>query len=293
MLKTKGPDRCGRQVGVDGMAFPETRQTLIQRLASTSDDEDWRQFLNDYWGPVCRFAQARASLSAVDSEDVASLTFEAVLSNQLLARWMLNQSAKLRTLLCSVVRNVISNRARVNEGRERIMREIAESGATAGVFRSESESEEQLDVFYKAWVEDILEQAVRSLFEELHGQGKGDYFRVLYSRICEEMAMPEIAEALSIPLTTVENYFKSARKQLAATLEARLHAHVARYCPPEKYAEEAQEEWQRLGDYLARHGGLEATLRRAVAGQSVVSKEQHKTTMIRSTISRIHLAKKP
>ena len=38
------------------MAFPDTRQTLIQRLATTSGEDDWRQFLNDYWGPVCRFA---------------------------------------------------------------------------------------------------------------------------------------------------------------------------------------------------------------------------------------------
>src|SRR5262245_24491049 len=111
------------------MAFPETRQTLIQRLATTSGEDDWRQFLSDYWGPVCRFAAARASLSAADAEDVASLTFEAILSNQLLARWMLNQSAKLRTLLCSVVRNIISNRARVNEGRERILQEIADEGS--------------------------------------------------------------------------------------------------------------------------------------------------------------------
>ena len=52
------------------MAFPETRQTLIQRLATTSSQDDWRQFLNDYWGPVCRFAALRASLSPADAEDV-------------------------------------------------------------------------------------------------------------------------------------------------------------------------------------------------------------------------------
>ena len=66
------------------MTFPETRQTLIQRLATTSGEDDWRQFLNDYWGPVCRFAAVRASLSATDAEDIASLTFEAILTNRLL-----------------------------------------------------------------------------------------------------------------------------------------------------------------------------------------------------------------
>jgi DNA-directed RNA polymerase specialized sigma24 family protein len=97
------------------MAFPETRLTLIQRIASTGDDADWRQFLGDYWGPVCRFAAQRGSLGLADAEDVASLTFEALIANQLLPRWVINRSAKLRTLLCTVTRNVMSNRARVGQ----------------------------------------------------------------------------------------------------------------------------------------------------------------------------------
>ena len=98
----------------------------------------------------------------------------------------------------------------MNQGRERILRELAEMGAPEGVFREESAESAQVDVFYAAWVADILEQAVQSLLEEYHRAGKGDYFRVLYSRICEEMTMPEIADSLSISLTAVENYFKAA-----------------------------------------------------------------------------------
>jgi RNA polymerase sigma factor (sigma-70 family) len=273
------------------MAFPETRQTLIQRLATVSGEDDWRQFLNDYWGPICRFAAVRASLSQADAEEVASLTFEAILTNRLLARWMLNQSAKLRTLLCSVVRNVISNRARVNQGRERILQELAESGAPDGILRDESASAEQVDIFYAAWVADVLVQAVESLMEQLHRSGKGDYFRVLYSRICEEMTMPEIAESLSIPLTSVENYFKAARKQLAAELEALVQAHIARYCPENSRQQEWDAEWHTLGNYLAVHGGLETVLRQAAGGRSLVREQQRKTTMVSSTLSRIQAAR--
>ena len=88
------------------MSFPETRHTLIHRLATGNTEADWQEFLNDYWAPVCRFAQRRAGLRLEDAEDTASLTFEALISNQLLVRWVAKRSAKLRTLLCSVVRKI-------------------------------------------------------------------------------------------------------------------------------------------------------------------------------------------
>src|SRR5262245_13944236 len=103
------------------MSFPETRHTLLQRLAESGEESDWRQFLADYWGPLCRFAACRGNLSAADAEDVASQTFMALLSNQLISRWTTHKSAKLRTLLCSVVRNVLSNRARVQAGRAKLV----------------------------------------------------------------------------------------------------------------------------------------------------------------------------
>jgi RNA polymerase sigma factor (sigma-70 family) len=273
------------------MAFPETRQTLIERLATGSDEADWRQFLTDYWGPVCRFAAVRASLTPTDAEDVASLTFEAILTNRLLARWMLNQSSKLRTLLCTVVRNIISNRARVNQGRERILRELAETGPPAGILR-DSAAAEQFDVFYAAWAGDILQQAAQSVLEESHRAGKGDYFRVLYSRICEQMTMPEIAEALSLPLTSVENYFKAARKQLSAKLEQLLRDHVARYCSEAQFEREFNEEWQRLGEFFIAHGGLEDVLRQAAGARVIQSDHQRKSTLISSTLSRVEAGRR-
>ena len=69
------------------MSFPETRHTLIQRLASGGEAGDWRTFLEDYWGPLCRFAKRRGGLSAADAEDVAAQTLEAVVRGRLLDRW--------------------------------------------------------------------------------------------------------------------------------------------------------------------------------------------------------------
>lgn len=102
--------------------------------------------------------------------------------------------------------------------------------------------------------------------------------------------MPEIADALSIPLTSVENYFKAARKQLAASLEARVRAHVSRYAPEATSQQDFDDEWRQLGEYLATHGGLDDVLRKSTAGHSIFSQQRRKTALISSTLSRIHVS---
>lgn len=267
------------------MSFPETRPTLIQRIVAEDQESDWRQFLNDYWGPVCRFAAQRGSLSLADAEDVASNTFQALLTNRLLARWIDNRSAKLRTLLCAVTRNVMSNRARVEQGRARLLRDHLERGGELGGLDAPVE---QVDAFYTAWVEDLVEQAVERLLAECHQQAKGDYFRVLYGRICDAMPMPQIAELLDLKITSAENYYKAARKRLAAILQDLVQDHVGRYAPGEDGQSDSTQEWQALGAYLTEHGGLEEAVRKAYVNSEV--RRQRKPEQIDLTLSRIREA---
>ena len=58
------------------MGFPETSLTLVQRLASGGSEEDWRSFLHDYWGPICRFARRHGAANLHEAEDIASEVFE-------------------------------------------------------------------------------------------------------------------------------------------------------------------------------------------------------------------------
>ncbi len=69
--------------------------------------------MNDYWGPLCRFSLRYGARNLDDAEDVASQTFEVLWEKRLLVRWVSGRTAKLRTLLCSVVRNILSHRNRV------------------------------------------------------------------------------------------------------------------------------------------------------------------------------------
>jgi RNA polymerase sigma factor (sigma-70 family) len=238
------------------MGFPETRPTLIQRLSTGGSEKDWRDFLDDYWVPVCSFAMRWGCLSLQDAEDVAADLFQALNQSDLLARWQQNRAARLRTLLCSVVRNVISNRARVQKGRQRILQELADSD-----WSSPESSEEQVDIFYAAWVGDLLTRSVDRLLMDLHRDGKGDYFRVLYGRLCEELSIREVAKLLGIKPTTVENYYKAAKNRLAEVLESTVREYIERYCTETEVEDEFRNEWAQLSEYLGRHGGLENAVR--------------------------------
>ena len=109
------------------MAFPQTRHTLIERLAAGGSSDDWQDFLADYWGPVCRFALRRGNHKLAEAEDIASSTFEVVLRNELLQRWIASKQAKLRTLLCSVVCRVQANQFRADKRKTVVREEICRS----------------------------------------------------------------------------------------------------------------------------------------------------------------------
>ena len=240
------------------MTFPQTRLTLIQRLASGGSADDWRVFVHDYWGPVCRFAMRSGAGQLSDAEDVAAQTFEVLLENGLLSRWISNRSARLRSVLCSVTRKILANRNRVRAGRERLDREAADLWA-----QPMAVDDEQTEVFYAAWVEDLVRQAVDSIAADYYREGKGDYLRVLYSRICDGASIAEMAAELEISPSSVSNYFQHARQRLADMFETLVRQHLQRYGGQDATETEFRDEWRQLHDFLAACGGLEAAIRRS------------------------------
>ncbi len=272
------------------MAFPDTRLTLIHRLAAGGSQQDWQDFLVDYWGPICRFASLRASITQTDAEDVAAKTFEVVLGNKLLARWTNTRAAKLRTLICSVVNNVLSNQVRVAQNRKRILEEYVSSNEKDGpliVSDSPDVPDEQVDAFYVAWVEELLRHAVDGLLRELHEEGKGDCFRVLYGRLCERMSIPEICESLDIQKTTAENHFKRAKKRLADRLKKDVLSHVRRYSNEPDVKPEFHEEWGQLAEHLRKCGGFEDAVRQVYLNSAHMSNLGRPSEVFQRTLKEV------
>ena len=270
------------------MSFPETRHTFIQRLASHGREDDWRQFMDEYWFPLCRFAMWKGKLKSDEAEDIASITLTAIIQNELLARWVARPSAKLRTLFCSVVRNVLSNRARVESGRSSLRKRDRHLLQNAASIRLEDEvtvAPEDVAEFYSAWVDELLHAAVNQLLDHYHKSARGDCFRVLYGRICEQMTNREIAQHLQLNLSTVENYYQDARDRLGLQLRFELRRRVEQYSQPADVGSEFQAEWAELSDFLNSRGGLENAVRQAYelfsSGKVAQEKRRSITTILR------------
>lgn len=242
------------------MTFPDTRLSLIRRVVATGDQISWDQFVATYWRAVCRFAMQIGNLQWTDAEDVSSQVFEILYRKSLLESWLSRPEARFKTLLCTVVRHVVRNQVRANRTAERHafqqIQEARQLGAAA--------THQDLDLFYAIWAEELLRSAVQSLMGEYHREGRGDYFRVLHGRICEELTVKEVAEQLELKVTDVENYYRHARKRLADRLEQLLRKDVAYYTDLAAVDDEFQLEWQKLADRLQEQGGLEAAMRNAI-----------------------------
>jgi RNA polymerase sigma factor (sigma-70 family) len=264
------------------MSFPETRLTLIQRLTAGGTAEDWQDFLGDYWGPVCRFALRSGAGQINDAEDVAVQTFEVLWESRLLVRWIANHTARLRSLLCSVTRKILANRHRVRAGRDRLARDVADSWGQA-----ETTEDQQTEVFYAAWVEDLLRQAVESIAAEYCRESKGDYVRVLYGRLCQRLTIAEVAGSLGIQPSAVDNYFRNARQRLASVLQSLLRQQINSYTAAEEAEQEFQTEWRQMGDYLTEHGGLEEAVHRTYELMDPVSTQRNQQAGLRAAAERI------
>ncbi len=242
------------------MTFPHTRLTLIERLASGGSEEDWRGFLQDYWGPVCRFALRSGAHGLPEAEEIASQSFEVLWEKRLLDRWISHQAARLRSLLCAVVRQTLSTRNRTRARREHLQAEVLQHCKNAADSAPQDD-----DVFYAAWVEEVVELAVEALAVQYCRKNQGDRIRVLYGRLCEGLTISQVADALGIKPSTVDFYFRDARDRLAEKLQELVRPRVERYCTAEEADEEFARQWEELGRYLAAHGGLEDAVRRSYA----------------------------
>lgn len=258
------------------MAFPSTRYTLIQRLSRGGGEDDWQTFLRDYWGAVCRFSQRTGNLTFDDAEDITAEVFEAILQGQLLQRWSEARTAKLRTLICAVARNILSNRFRTQAGRTRLVRE---HGGQLDRYQSEQPggdeaTPEQTDAFCVAWADNLIQTAVEGLLREYTAANRADYFRVLYGRLCDDLSMTEIADALQITVSSADNYFRHARRRLSERLEELVLSHVRRYSLPEDVEQEFQVEWNQLKESLQYRGGLESAVRGVCADEQQLYRHQ-------------------
>lgn len=247
------------------MNFPETRHSLIQRLATEGDEEAWRHFTRDYWGPIERFAAYYGGLTRDQAEDVAADTLMVLVKSEVLQKWSRHPQGRFRSLMCGVVKKVLANLRRVQGNRARLLRELADTGGGEWVLSGVSgePGAEELDIFYREWANELLVQVLRRVARELHAEGKGNYFRALFGRICEGMSQAELAASLEVSVDQVENFLRAMRKRLTELLKRTLAEQIARYADQDDAQSVFAQEWVQLSDYLSMQGDVERAVRLA------------------------------
>lgn len=243
------------------MAFPETHVSLIRRIVATGDSASWDQFVANYWRASSRFAMRIGNLQLSDAEDVSSKVFEILYRKSLLESWLSRPDARFKTLLCTVIRNVVRNSVRSRQAESRrTIQPIQDVGDLGDPVTSD-----EVDLFYAIWGDELLKNAVKSLMADYHREGKGDYFRVLHGRICDALSFKDIADRLSLKPTDVENYFRHARQRLAERIELLVRKDTATYTDFSELDTEFEHEWGKIAEILKVRGGLEEAVRTALA----------------------------
>jgi DNA-directed RNA polymerase specialized sigma24 family protein len=237
--------------------FPDTRPTLVRRLSEAPSQSDWQDFFLDYWPPIVAFAWRRGVRPHEAAEEVASRTFEVLIAGDLLARWSAAPQAKLRTLVCAVACRIMSHSRRVEGNRRRLWQDFVRE-LESSPLAADAEQESHFDA---AWADHALRTSVADLARDYAAQGKADYIRVLHGRLCRGLTLAVLASTLSLHPSAVDRYFRHARDALEERLRMFVHAFVARYCEADDLDAECQREWERLGEILTLHGGLESAVR--------------------------------
>lgn len=234
------------------MPFPQTRLTQIQRLAAGGSEAEWRAFVADYWGPVFHFCLRRDPQQRSAAEEITAEVFEVLWMQKLLERWADNRAAKLRTLICTVARNLMVQRFRRQRPTEPLIADPTEEAQDA-------------DVFYAAWAEDLLRRSLDDLGAKYRREGQSDYLRVFLGRTSEGLSIREVADSLSLPPSTVDHHYRHVRDRLREELGKLMREQVQKCCEPDDLETDFAREWEALHRHLQARGDFDQVLKASFA----------------------------
>jgi RNA polymerase sigma factor (sigma-70 family) len=189
---------------------PETRNSLLVRLADRADQAAWHEFAQIYMPVVYRLA-LRKGLQHADAEDLAQQVLAAV--SKAIDRWQTDPTrAKFRTWLHRIAQNAIINalsRAKPDRGSgdtrtlENLVHQPAPNGADSELVRIEFRREvfrwaaDQIRPEFRGptweafWLTAVENQTVEQVSEQLHLSCGAIYaarsriMRRLKEKVCE------------------------------------------------------------------------------------------------------------
>lgn len=138
--------------------FPETRVSLILRLAEPDDVRAWQEFASIYGPALFRLAMRRG-LQAADAEDVAQEILFAVA--RAIERFKPDPAqAKFRTWLGRIARNLLADFC-AGRAKRPLTQLVSDSWLRAADLASQSAANEEFDVEYRSAIFQLAASRVR------------------------------------------------------------------------------------------------------------------------------------
>ncbi len=219
-------------------AFPLTRHSLLQAVASADEAERGRAFgtlAEGYWKPVYKYLRVRWRAAKEEAEDLTQEFFTRALEKQFFDRYD-PEVARFRTYLRTCVDRFVANQRRAAGRAKRggdlkvvpfdfafVEGELAASGMP-----------EVLDVeeyFQREWTRSFFEATVEALSRRCQELGKGAHFRLFERYDLEDQerrpTYGELGAELDLPVTQVTNYLYWVRREFRRLALERLRAGTA------------------------------------------------------------------
>jgi RNA polymerase sigma-70 factor (ECF subfamily) len=211
--------------------FPETRQSVVARLAS-DDPEDRARALEVvarvYRAPIVALVRHRWDLEPADAEDLAHDFFAQLLEKDWLRRYD-PARGRFRTFLRACL---LAHASTVYQAARRLKR-----GGAARHLPLEDAGEVTADgshdPFEREWVRSVLEASLEALRQECEASGRRETWEVFVARDVEGSegdvapGYAELAARFGLPVSQVTNYLHWARTRFRGHLVATLRALTA------------------------------------------------------------------
>lgn len=212
-------------------SFPETRQSVVARLAS-KDPEDRARALEVvarvYRAPIVALLRHRWALDPADAEDLAQDFFTQLLVKDWLRRYDPARGrfrTFLRACLLAHARTVYQAARRLKRGGAARHLSLEEAGDVA--------DDGSGDPFDREWVRSVLESSLDALRQECEASGRRETWEVFVARDVEGSegdAAPsyaDLAARFGLPVSQVTNYLYWARTRFRGHLVSTLRALTA------------------------------------------------------------------
>jgi RNA polymerase sigma factor (sigma-70 family) len=206
--------------------FPDTRQSLLERLASSEPAARagaLEVVCAHYWQPVYRYIRLRWGREPADAQDLTQGFFLHLLDTPALTRYD-RRRARFRTYVRVCLDGYCANRhaeeRRLKRGGAMELLSLDAAGAEAMLRSAQSGVRDEAEtLFRREWVREIFSRSIGALRERLERGGKGIHF-ALFERYDvqgpDTEARPtyaELADQFDLPPTQVTNYLSLARRE--------------------------------------------------------------------------------